>query len=231
MSAVVTSIRPEAPPEPALPSLAALARRDSPKGAATDSPWMQLSSGAAFDLVGQEPAQIDIRDIAVSLAKICRYNGHTARHIFYSVAQHSVLVSNIMHKATPEAQLYALLHDAHEAYVGDMIRPVKQLFEGFDVYDARADVENVIQRSVHMAVGLPHPVPAHIAKAIKTADEILLATERRDIMAEPARPWRSLPDPVGQVIRPWPWSWAEEKFMVRYSDLRIACGMSAETSQ
>jgi hypothetical protein len=83
--------------------------------------WMQTFTGRAFYPLDPRPEDIDPVDIAHALSLICRYGGHSSR--FYSVAEHCVLMS---HAVAPEHALWALLHDATEAYLGDMIRPLKR---------------------------------------------------------------------------------------------------------
>jgi hypothetical protein len=114
----------------------------------------------------------------------------------------------------PRARIYGLLHDAHEAYLGDMIKPLKEALRGFDLYDARADLEAAIQASVHRKLGLDDPVPADIRSQIIAADAAMLAAEARDVMAPAERDWNLTgAPPAGLVIKPWPWPRAEEEFL------------------
>jgi hypothetical protein len=77
-------------------------------------PWIQTAQGCAYPLLGPSPSDIDWRAIAEALSKICRFNGHTTH--FYSVAQHCALVADML---APDLRLHGLLHDAHEAFIGD----------------------------------------------------------------------------------------------------------------
>lgn len=131
-------------------------------------PCIQLASGKFFFLNDFDPSEIHIEDIAAHLSKLCRFTGATRR--FYSVAQHSVLVSEIV--AAPNA-LAGLLHDATEAYINDMSRPVKRLCQAYVDYE-----RNVLWPAVAERFGLPQILPP----AIHTTDDIVLITEKRDLM-------------------------------------------------
>jgi hypothetical protein len=193
------------------------------KPAKESRPWMLLSSGKAFDLLQQDHRQVDIRDIANHLAKTTRFGGATRREYFYSVAQHSVHVAEALKKHPPLVQLLGLLHDAHEAYIGDQITPCKKVFEGFDVYNARADIETVIQRTIHRALRLPERPSQHFLDLIQVADMAVLATEVRDICADSERTWTTLTEPpLKKPIVPWTWQRAEEKFLQKFNDLSVA---------
>ena len=163
----------------------------------TNQPWMQTLSGAPFDLLEPKVEQIKLSDIAYSLAGINRFNGHSRPYV--SVAEHSVRVSRIMERMGfanhPAALLYALLHDAHEAYTGDMTRPMQQaltaLLPVFKV--AFHEMQSRIQRMIHTALGLPPTPAAEIASAVHSADMYALDWERRQYMAESQREWGSEP--------------------------------------
>jgi hypothetical protein len=130
-----------------------------------------------FDL---RPEDIDIEEIAHSLAHLCRFNGHCRE--YYSVAQHSYLVAR---QLPPELALAGLLHDATEAYCGDMIRPIKR---AMPVY---VELEECIWKAVSVAFGLPIELPAEV----KVADTRMLQSERRDLLA-PHR-WAWMEDQIG----------------------------------
>jgi uncharacterized protein len=129
--------------------------------------WMLTSIGRQFHPFKPAPEVIHIRDIANALSKICRFGGHTQR--FYSVAQHSVLVSE--HVGTRNA-LIGLLHDAPEAYVGDMIYPVKACLPAF----------KALERQVWGAIAARFNIPREVPDEVKRVDLRLLATERRALM-------------------------------------------------
>lgn len=152
--------------------------------------WMQTLTGEVFDLQalanGGDPGPTLIQDIAGSLAKLCRFNGHTTR--FYSVAEHSILVSIEFRgrfagpPVTPASILAALLHDAHEAYIGDTIRPMKQLGVKAPIAEERLD-QLIFER-----LGVPFP-DLETRNRIKEADLAVLTAERRDLMGPCDREW------------------------------------------
>lgn len=178
--------------------------------------WSQVYTGTKFYALDPREDDIFIEDIAHALANFCRWGGHTSS--FYSVAQHSVLVS---YRVPPEHRPWALLHDASEAYLGDIVRPLK-LGPGFDLYrEAEAQLEEMICRRFELA---PPPMPEEVKKA---DDEVLLA-EARDLMGNP--PWIEqkclvkglAPWPV-QPIRPWAPATAKVLFLRRFKSL-FPCG-------
>lgn len=175
--------------------------------------WLQTHSGKQFFPFNPQPEAIDIWDIATALAKQCRYNGHCQG--FYSVAQHSVLVSYVV---PLELALWGLLHDAGEAYVGDMVYGVKRGLPEFK------EVEEGVMRVIADKFGLSWPEPPEV----KHADLVLLATEKRDLMGNPQ--WASVKDcePLPQTIVPWDWETARDEFMIRFD--RLGGGHSDATS-
>ena len=145
--------------------------------AVTGSLYVSTYSGRQFYPLAPTPAQIDIEDIAHGLAYQCRFNGQT-RH-FYSVAQHSLIVAGLV---VPPLRLAALLHDAAEAYMGDMVKPLKQLFPLFSAIEAR----------VMDAIGRRYGIDHFTDPAIKHADLVALAMEKRDLMPNSSEAWASL---------------------------------------
>jgi len=126
----------------------------------------QTHSGKMIDLLNPDPYLIDINDIAHALANICRFNGHCRE--FYSVANHSLLVSL---NVPPADALAGLMHDATEAYCGDMIAPLKAAMPAYK------DVEAGLWDAIAWRYRLPDELPA----SVKRADKVLLATEQRDL--------------------------------------------------
>lgn len=133
--------------------------------------WQRMLSGRRLDLLDPTPMDIEIEDIAHGLAFVARWNGQTSGDWAYSVAEHSILVEEIFTRLDPEAparwRLAALLHDAPEYVIGDMISPVKAaLGLEYGEMDAR------IAAAVHLRFGLPGQIPSAVKKAIKRADRI-----------------------------------------------------------
>ncbi|RLL72416.1 HD family hydrolase [Paenirhodobacter hankyongi] len=131
--------------------------------------WQRMLSGRRLDLLDPTPVDIEIEDIAHGLAFVARWNGQTRGDFPYSVAEHSLLVEQIFDRQNPGVgarwQLAALLHDAPEYVLGDMISPVKAAIgEGYGELDAR------LSAAVHLRFGLPAVLPGPIKTAIKKAD-------------------------------------------------------------
>jgi uncharacterized protein len=131
--------------------------------------WQRMLSGRRLDLLDPSPLDIEIEDIAHGLARVARWNGQTIGDHAFSVAQHSLIVEEIVAAKEPDPRwrLAALLHDGPEYVIGDMISPFKAVLGG----DYKA-VEQRLQGAVHHRFGLPAILPATVAKAIKTADRI-----------------------------------------------------------
>ena len=153
--------------------------------------WILTRSGRKFDLANPTADMVAPTDIAHSLSMQCRFNGHTSQ--FYSVAQHCCLVAELV---PAEHQLAALLHDATEAYVGDLVRPLKEGMREF--YDA-------VERRVWIAICQRFDLDPILPDCVKHADLVALATEKRDLMPEHPEPWPCLAgiEPIPQSIDPW----------------------------
>ncbi len=133
--------------------------------------WQRMLSGRRLDLLDPTPLDIEIEDIAHGLSFVARWNGQTVGDWPYSVAEHSLLVEEIFARANPAIatrwKLAALLHDAPEYVIGDMISPVKAAIgPGYEALDER------LTAAVHLRFGLPAALPAAIKKAIKKADRV-----------------------------------------------------------
>jgi hypothetical protein len=171
--------------------------------------WLQTYSGARFDFRHPLPSLIDIEDIAHALSLQCRFNGHCTQ--FYSVAEHSVRCS---FQVPDWCALEALLHDAAEAYVGDLVRPLKQLV-GWSFQQIEQQAEQAIAKRFR----LEFPWPGEVVNA----DMLMLAVEGRDLMggtdhwdiALPALPPRS----VLNIADPWSPDLAEQMFLQRFEEL------------
>ena len=187
--------------------------RDSPQKAAAEAgnekfkwPWLQTYTGRSF--IPQEPApeDIDIRDIAMGLSREARYNGHTKTKIAYTVAQHSYYASMVVPK---QISLWGLLHDAAEAYCKDLTWGIKTLLPEYKV------IEHKIEKVIAKKYNLSWPPPPEI----KEADNRLLSTEQRDLMATPPRDWQELPKPYTFIIVPWDEHQALAAFLSRFNEL------------
>lgn len=156
----------------------------------TAPPWMQTFSGVAFDLLAPRAEDVKIDDIATALSRIVRFNGHTREP--YTVAQHSVHVSELLALwgAPFEIQRQGLLHDAPEAYYGDITSPVTRAIESIAIdhdmpRSPLAVLRERVDAAVHEALGLP----PQLAPIVTRADLVILARERRDLMAPCERDW------------------------------------------
>lgn len=183
----------------------------------TDSCWIETFSGRRFFPLAPRAEDVCLEDIAHSLANQCRFSGHVRK--FYSVAQHSVLVSQF---CPPEHALWGLLHDATEAYLVDLPRPIKHCSELGDFFRA---AERRIMDAVCVAFQLAPEEPA----CVKHADNVLLLAERRDLMPDTGSRWE-LADwgiDVGEMvatvrIEPWMPDRAEAEFLMRFAVLTVS---------
>ncbi len=133
--------------------------------------WQRMLSGRRLDLLDPTPVDIEIVDIAHGLAFVARWNGQTLGDYAYSVAEHSLLVEEIFARQQPTApakwRMAALLHDAPEYVIGDMISPVKTAVgPSYGELDAR------LTAAIHLRFGLPAQLPVRIKRQIKAADNI-----------------------------------------------------------
>jgi hypothetical protein len=166
--------------------------------------WITTASGKRFGF--DNPDSLSINDIAHHLSMLCRWNGATKK--FYSVAEHSVLVSG---ECPPEFALEGLLHDAAEAYVGDLSTPIKIQNKAY------RDLENEVARLVSVKYRLAYPWP----ECIHVADKALLAAEARALMAEPPGGWENFIKvaPAKVWFECWSPEVAKRKFLDRFSAL------------
>ena len=137
----------------------------------TGRAWQRMLSGRRLDLLDPSPLDVEIEDIAHGLAFVARWNGQTRGEFAYSVAEHSLLVEEIFGRLAPGAEarwrLAALLHDAPEYVIGDMISPVKSA-----VGPEYAALDGRLARAVHIRFGLPAELPRLVKAQIKRADRI-----------------------------------------------------------
>ncbi len=170
--------------------------------------YIQTFSGQHFNLLDPQPEQILITDIARALSHICRFTGHLPAH--YSVAQHSVLCS---HLVPEEFALDALLHDAAEAYIGDCAAPLKALLPDYRLIEKR------VEFAIADKFGMKYA--GNGANAVKHADLVMLATERRDLLGHDGTNWPVLDgiEPARTIIIPWSSKWAMRRFLNRFVEL------------
>lgn len=166
--------------------------------------WMQTISGRQFWPIDPRPEDVDIEDIAHALSMLCRFGGHCVR--FYSVAEHSVIVSR---HVPPEDSLWALLHDASEAYIADIVRPAKRFIPGY------REAEDRIMAAICAAFGLQLDMPATVARA----DSAILADEAGQIMGAAPKQWHLPEPPLGARIIGLPPVEAKAAFLQRFAAL------------
>ena len=197
--------------------LAEMAKFDTSKMVGKDGPRgynQTTSSGAPFWVADPRPQDIRIYDIASQLARICRFGGALRDDVeHYSVAQHCCLVSDHL---PPELALEGLLHDAHEAYIGDMIKPIKvQLGVEWKILEGR------IEAAVRRRFGLPE----HMTPAVKEQDYLAVATEHNQLQPySPTVDWGTPPKPWPDIITPWPAFRARSEFLRRFNALTYVRG-------
>lgn len=169
--------------------------------------WMQTFTGRKFWPTAARPEDLAVEDVAHALSLVCRYGGHVRE--FYSVAQHCVLVSRA---AEPEHKLWALLHDATEAYVGDMVRPLKLQLPAY------VEVEDRLMRVMCERWGLEWPMPTEV----KVLDNRILLDERVALLGAAPGSWQVdgltpllAPDPLD----PWPSARAEAEYLAAFRAL------------
>lgn len=203
--------------------------------------WIQTASGRRFDLAAPQSAMVDFdTDVPDALARIARFTGHIGAGP-YSVAQHSVHCCDVVLAETgdPLAAAYALLHDAHEAYIGDWSTPLKQAIGAVErdcgVWQHFGHVEQTLKRledrvveAVHAAAGLPLPGHGH-KTIVKDIDYRMLHAERRQLLDTERRPSQAWwydgtaeqPRPIRSLgaLGVWPWPDAADRFRTRFRDI------------
>ncbi len=191
--------------------------------------WQRMLSGRRLDLLDPTAVDIEVEDIAHGLAFVARWNGQTHGDYPYSVAEHSLLVERIFARmqpaATPAQRLTALLHDAPEYVIGDMISPVKAA-----VGPGYEDLDKRLSAAIHIRFGLPAQVPPRLKARIKKADKIsawLEATQIAGFSAAEAskffgKPDHALLEGLEILLRPAPQVRAD--FTARHAELLAQLG-------
>jgi uncharacterized protein len=188
--------------------------------------WQRMLSGRRLDLLDPSPLDVEIADIAHGLARVARWNGQTRGAHIFSVAQHTLLVEAVMRNHTPRIDTRhrraALLHDAPEYVIGDMISPFKAVLGG----DYKA-VEKRLLAAIHIRFGLPPELGSDITRQIKKADQGAAYLEATVLAgfaeAEAKRLFGrdpGLPEAVKQdYLTPWSAAKAEKRFLARFKAL------------
>jgi 5'-deoxynucleotidase YfbR-like HD superfamily hydrolase len=200
--------------------------RELPVDKATARVWQRMLSGRRLDLLHPSPLDIEIADIAHGLARVARWNGQTNGAHIFSVAQHTLLVEAVMREQMPRLdvsyRLAALLHDAPEYVIGDMISPFKAVLGG----DYKA-VEKRLLSAIHIRFGLPPVLAPEIERQIKAADKgaayleatvlagFAQAEAKRLFGRDPGLPAATRQD----YLTPWTAAKAEKRFLARFETL------------
>jgi 5'-deoxynucleotidase YfbR-like HD superfamily hydrolase len=189
--------------------------------------WQRMLSGRRLDLLDPSPLDIEIEDIAHGLARVARWNGQTTGADAFSVAQHSVIVEEIAAHVHPGLdtrwRLAALLHDAAEYVIGDMISPFKAALG----YDYKA-FEERLETAIHVRFGLPPKMPADVKKLIKVADRACAYFEAVQLagfnIAEALSLFGRPPAGYGLLIEPQAPAKAQAHYLERFQTLSEATG-------
>jgi 5'-deoxynucleotidase YfbR-like HD superfamily hydrolase len=193
--------------------------------AAPPRAWQRMLSGRRLDLLDPSPLDIEIEDIAHGLARTARWNGQTQGAHIFSVAQHTLLVVALLAAQEPRAsaqlRLAALLHDAAEYVIGDLISPFKAMLS----CDYR-EAETRILAAVHLRFGLPAALPVAMAKSVKRADAaaaFLEAVNLAGFSQEEAKryfPRPHMPAPIDdELLVPWSAAKTTKAYLVQFAKL------------
>jgi len=194
--------------------------------ATTTRVWQRMLSGRRLDLLDPSPLDIEIADIAHGLARVARWNGQTRGAHIFSVAQHTLLVEAVMREQTPRVdvrfRLAALLHDAPEYVIGDMISPFKAV-----IGDAYKAVERRLLTAIHLRFGLPGKSASELEGLIKLADRgaaFLEATRLAGFETAAALQFFGRPPALSAAmerdyLKPWPAETAQLRYLERFRKL------------
>ena len=189
-----------------------------------------MLSGRRLDLLDPSPLDVEIGDIAHGLARVARWNGQTTGDSPFSVAQHSLVVEDLVRRLRPEIEprwrLAALLHDGPEYVIGDMISPFKTALG----LDYRA-FEDRLERAIHIRFGLPPKTPVEVKRLIKAADRISAFFEAVNLAGFAEDEARTLfgrpPKNLSLRLEPLAPAEAEAKFLERFARLSKAVDRAA----
>lgn len=180
--------------------------------------WQRMLSGRRLDLLDPSPMDVEIEDIAHGLARVARWNGQTKGAHAFSVAEHSVIVEalcvELQPRLDPRSRLLALLHDAPEYVIGDMISPFKAVLG-----DGYKNIESRLAFAIHARFGLPAETPASLKRLIKKADNICAWFEATQLAgfseAESDRFFGHPPRGTSLTLKPKPAEDAQAEFIAR----------------
>ena len=189
--------------------------------------WQRMLSGRRLDLLDPSPLDVEITDIAHGLARVARWNGQTFGAHAFSVAQHSLVVESLFVHLRPEStakeRLAALLHDAPEYVIGDMISPFKAALGGeYKVMEAR------LQQAIHLRFGLPPELSITLKKSIKRADQIAAffeATVLAGFSQTEAHKYFGVPRGISRDridLSPLPTAEVQDAFIARFRELEVS---------
>lgn len=194
--------------------------------------WQRMLSGRRLDLLDPSPMDVEISDIAHGLARVARWNGQTRGDHAYSVAQHSLIVEHVFSLAQPDAtqqeRMMALLHDAPEYVIGDMISPFKAVVGG-----GYKTVEARLEAAIHLRFGLPAHPTRDLKARIKRADSVAAffeATELAGFSLTEARKFFGVPSGITRdmlTMEPLPATEAQRRFQERFADIELLRGTVA----
>ena len=189
----------------------------------TKRAWQRMLSGRRLDILNPSPLDIEIEDIAYGLARVSRWNGQTQGEHSLSVAQHSVMVERLVRENAPKLDqkwyLAALLHDAPEYVIGDLITPFKHVLGG--IY---RDIESRLDQAINMRFALPPVLPEHVQRTIKRADRMAAWMEANQLAGfsekEATKTFiKPKGTPANIRIKPQPADDAAKAFLRRFSIL------------
>lgn len=171
--------------------------------------WIQTFLGVQFWPLDPRVEDIRLLDIAHALSNLCRFTGHCQQ--FYSVAQHSVLVSQNVPKDDAK---WGLLHDAAEAYLGDLSRPIKR-------FSILGTEYKKIEENLMIVVCAKFKLSPAMPCSVHKMDDVLLMTEKRDLVPNSPAKWRETVEPLEKRIECWTPRLAEHMFLKRAQELGI----------
>lgn len=185
--------------------------------------WQRMLSGRRLDLLDPSPLDVEISDIAHGLARVARWNGQTRGGHAFSVAQHCLVVEEVFRRCTDsdcQNLMMALLHDAPEYVIGDMISPFKSVVGG-----GYKTVEHRLEAAIHLRFGLPAHPRQELKTQIKKADTVAAffeATELAGFSVEEARKFFGQPRGITRdmlMLEPMPALEAQSRFLKRFAEL------------